>query len=452
MKPLNKATSKYQTRYSALTTSGQQRLSDFFASRKYHQAVVIPAFNETPDFIARFAKLPCAAKTLLLVVANCPNYAAPQAKQQTQAFINDITDKYQKENVMEGVTFGQLNSRQDLLLLDITNTATPTTLPPTWLTSLQSGVGFARKTGMDVALTLICRGSITSPWIYNSDADADWPMDYLTLNKQAFTTKGALVFPFCHQAEQPGQSLATAAALYDISLRYYVLGLRWAESPWAYHTIGSTLLIHSDSYIETHGFPIREAGEDFYLLNKIAKTGCIYCPAEPCINLSDRGSDRVPFGTGPAVTKINQHSDPESEFTLYHPEIFTLLKVWHQTITTLFSQKDLSGLPSLLKDGLNHLGIDKALAHCQQQAKNPTQFAQQLWQWFDGFRTLKLVHWLRANHYPSVSFKEWQQRLNQGQIPFIAKPSESHLHPVELNHHIQQQENKTLPFTGGLQS
>ena len=47
------------------------------------------------------------------------------------------------------------------------------------------------------------------------------------------------------------------------------------------------------------------AGEDFYLLQQLSKTGCkIEMIEEAFVFPSDRVSDRVPFGTGKAVRDI----------------------------------------------------------------------------------------------------------------------------------------------------
>lgn len=422
----------------------------------YQHGTVIPAFNESTEFIQRFAQLPTTQPQLLIVVTNCPTYASNEAKFATAEFIENCQRYWAKENVMEGVTFGQINSGIDLLLLDITEQRG-------WLDSLQSGVGFARKIGMDIAINLWQRGFIQSPWIYCSDADAFWPDNYFTFTDNESSSinedsKGAAVFAFQHQHSADDTSLSTAAAIYDCSLRYYVLGLRWSNSPWAYHTIGSTLMIHSLSYVETRGFPVREAGEDFYLLNKIAKTGNIYNLDAPCLKLSDRTSERVPFGTGPAVNKIQQQSS-SNDFLMYHPKLFELLKAWHALMPALF-EHDLevsnnnSELPEdefhAMVQGLKSLGLEKALQHCRQQAKDPNQFRKHLWQWFDGFRTLKFIHWLRDNQYPSIGFNDWASLLEQQQIPFITqvKKSES---ARALSQQLQQLEFCQLPLVNGLQ-
>ncbi|MCG8673570.1 MAG: hypothetical protein MI867_29550 [Pseudomonadales bacterium] len=465
---MSKAIAKYQ-RYSAITEGFATALEQLASRAPYKNAIVIPAFNESMAFIERFSKLsqsqPASintkpARSLLIVVANAPQNCAPCAKKTTQDMINRINERWTKQMVTKGVTFGQLNLQLDILLLDLTQGATQALKP----NQFQDGVGFARKAGMDTAFELWCKGNISSGWFYSSDADAFWPVNYLNTDQLTLGKKGAAVFCFQHQQSEKQVHLSDAAARYDISLRYYVLGLRWAGSPWAYHTVGSTLVIHGESYAETRGFPNREAGEDFYLLNKIAKTAPIHCPPEPCLGLSDRPSDRVPFGTGPAVNSIELQDNPDQDFKLYHPEIFSLLRQWHQCIDQLFektledalsqSTQPASNTNNLkaaqLIEALRAIGIAKALLHARDHSKTSQQFCQHLLQWFDGFRTLKLIHWLRDHYYPSIAYQTWKNQLLENQIPFLASPQDDQDSAEALSEHLKQLEQQTLPFIGGL--
>ena len=89
--------------------------------------------------------------------------------------INAINQRWAKQMVTKGVTFGQLNLQLDILLLDLTQ-ETHQTLKSD---QRQDGVGFARKAGMDIAFQLWRTKHIASGWFYSSDADAYWPANYL---------------------------------------------------------------------------------------------------------------------------------------------------------------------------------------------------------------------------------------------------------------------------------
>ncbi len=306
----------------------------------------------------------------------------------------------------------------------------------------KGGVGHARKIGADLATWLIHNGHIDSPWIHCTDADARLPGRYFTASDALGGDKEntALIYPFRHCAGD-GDSVAIVAAtqIYELSLRYYLAGLRRAKSPYAFHTIGSTLAVHAHHYAKVRGFPSRQAGEDFYLLNKLAKLAPVHQFSEgrDCgpIELQSRSSDRTPFGTGAAVSELVRLQDPWLEFRLYHPGIFALLGLWLQRMPELWprgmSEPDKALETGLLESNgpaidkadirvlvwaLIELGVPAALTHAWAHSRNQAQFTRQMHTWFDAFRTLKLVHHLRDRHLKSVpcaelicrsEFKQW---------------------------------------------
>jgi hypothetical protein len=149
-------------------------------------------------------------------------------------------------------------------------------------------------------------------------------------------------------------------------------------------------------YARVRGFPRRNAAEDFYLLNKLAKTGAIHRLGSTPIRISARMSDRVPFGTGPALKKILQMADPLTEFTLYDPRIFELLRELIEAVNSARkAQQPAPALPPYLQDWAESSGL---LAQVAAGNKRIDDF-------LDGFRTLKLIHYLRDTHFPSVPLK-----------------------------------------------
>ena len=207
----------------------------------------------------------------------------------------------------------------DLLLIDRAEPGR--TLPP------KQGVGLARKIGADVALAWIADGSVETPLIWSTDADVVVPPDYFTRPLHASLDASAFVFPFTHRLEGDASQRA-AMRSYDQYLRYYLDGLRRAGSPYAFHTIGSTLCVGATAYAQVRGFPKRQAGEDFYLLNKLAKVGSIVTLTGQPIELSGRTSDRVPFGTGAAVRQIQAQRAQGSAYTVENPLVFDALGAW----------------------------------------------------------------------------------------------------------------------------
>jgi len=215
-----------------------------------------------------------------------------------------------------------------------------------------------------------------------------------------------------------------ATRLYELSLRYFVAGMKFARSPYAFHTIGSTMAVSAIHYAKVRGFPKREAGEDFYLLNKLAKVGSVLELAtgldNELIEIASRRSDRVPFGTGAAVNRITALADPLSEFRFYDPVVFVLLELWLQSLPAIWQsgssvltidmlleqpghQNQVDRLQALLA-GLKGIKTEQALEHAFRQSRDLDQFTRQMHTWFDAFRTLKLIHSLRDIYLPSISY------------------------------------------------
>ncbi|MEM9624396.1 MAG: hypothetical protein AAF993_22340, partial [Pseudomonadota bacterium] len=314
----------------------------------------------------------CHARVLTIAVVNTPDNCPPEAYQRTVALC------------------AALQRRPDTLVLDLARR--PYQLPAS------KAVGLARKIGSDVALGLIAAGQIQSPWIYQTDGDAVLPENYFSSTLPA---NGAAVFAHHHVS---ADNLAQRAAdLYDLHMRYYVGGLAYAGSKYAHPSLGSTISIHAQTYAEIHGYPQRNAGEDFYLLNKACKVAPVTYIPEVNVRLRARLSRRVPFGTGPALQKIiEQLRDcPDgSTYCSYHPESFAVLKTALRATAAHWAGADIPA--GLAARTLDQLGYADFAAGVHRQSAPPAQRQLMLTQWFDGFRQLRFVHLLR-DHYPDQS-------------------------------------------------
>jgi hypothetical protein len=191
-----------------------------------------------------------------------------------------------------------------------------------------------------------------------------------------------------------------------------VEGLRYSGSPYAYQSIGSTLSIHYESYAKVRGFPKKSAGEDFYMLNKLAKVGRIESLTSPEILVQARCSDRTPFGTGTAISQISSLMSPVSGHLYYNPIIFTLLKNWLDVFPEIWLNRSVIDIKFLtrnaqkhqvaLEDCLIRMGVLEMIQSGLDQYKNINTFERYLHHWFDAFRTLKFIHILRDSRFKSV--------------------------------------------------
>ncbi len=370
---------------------------------RWQNALVIPAYGESPTLLERMARsLHEAGPTLLVLVLNRPD-TEPDGS-VNRALRDAAADL---PAVAPGVK--ALGEQVDLHCLDMDRITGP--LPA------KQGVGLARKTGFDLALLWRQAGAITGDWICSTDADALLPRDYFARLQHVDAAAGAAVFPFEHMpGDDPRCNRATA--LYELRLHHYVLGLEYATSPYAWHALGSCLAIRADTYAQVHGFPRRAGAEDFYLLNKAGKPGRVARLRGEAIGLMSRHSRRVPFGTGPAVHDIAIAGPLEAQRIFYHPACFDALRAVLQAVPSLRTAP-VAGLPDALADSglaeslarcssdiLQGMGLAQAVAHCRRHGGTPAQFLSQFHQWFDAFRTLKFIHAVREAGWPDLGLGE----------------------------------------------
>ena len=265
------------------------------------------------------------------------------------------------------------------------------------------GVGTARRIGADIALKLWERGGLSTGWIHSTDADARVPADYF----QSPPDATARVIPFRHRTER------TALHLYELSLRLYVLGLARGGSPYAFQTIGSALAFRCEAYAQVGGFPEREAGEDFYLLNKLAKVGPVLRSAADPILLVDRDSDRVPFGTGPGARRVEAARASEGGFRTYDPRSFRALGQWNHQLRRLAIHRapatvaaEMQRFDPRVWSCLCDLGVEGALEEAVRNTRTERDLRGRLFRSFDAFRTLRFIHLLRDRVWAQVPWRE----------------------------------------------
>ena len=411
---------KYLQKYAEPEAAALDGLPDQAA---WQNVVVIPACNETAGLLR--SPPPCGGRSLMILVINEPENAAQNVSSSNRALAAAVQERFTHQWQSApgpGLSLWRDTlAERDLLLVD--RFSDGRRLPA------RGGVGFARKIGADLALSLIHRQRINSGWIHCTDADVRLPETYFTRSnaiEDPASKYSALIYPFSHSDDRDrseSSEVIMATHLYELSLRYYVAGMRFAHSPYAFHTIGSTMALSAVNYAKVRGFPKREAGEDFYLLNKLAKVGSVLeldaGTDTEVIEIESRRSDRVPFGTGAAVNKITGLADPVSEFQFYDPAVFGLLKtwllslpaIWHSgsavLVTRVFMDQPYDvqeyELQALLRS-LQEIKTEQALEHAFRQSRSLDQFIRQMHTWFDAFRTLKLIHFLRDLYLPSITY------------------------------------------------
>lgn len=401
----HKTSAKYLTHYAEPEVLS---LVTFPKESVYQHVIVIPAFQESTHFIERFiTSVLVELQCLVIVVINQPDSDFGRQHHQDQIDLaqhiaNQGQETWQQDNLrlIELCNAKESNAKESkakqinsvnssILIVDRYSKPIPA----------EQGVGLARKIGADLAIKLAVTGNIVSTWVHSTDADAHLPDNYLSAHNSdnsALKNAAATCCNFFHYSETA--FIHQANQRYENALRYYVAGLAYAKSPYAYFTIGSILSFDMLAYCQARGFPKRSAGEDFYLLNKLSKLGRVTYLNNVMIKLDARPSQRVPFGTGPAVQHIMQLESQGLDYAYYHPEIFTELKTVLKAFESLWKNKQhpqawLAELSQISQQALTHVGLLSFIT--KQSTAKQEQFEKQLIVWFDSFKTLKFIHALR---------------------------------------------------------
>ena len=413
-------------------------------SGAWSHAICIPACNETKAFGQTLDSIRTAAShsahdaesrgPLVILVANGAVDAPSAFHQQNAAFLDWLYNGAQ--TTPDSMVLGRWGDL-DLLIVDRATAGRRL--------AAKQGVGLARKMAADIALALHNRGDIASPWIVCTDADVWIPPHTLDALPPADSPYSAAVFPFEHQPEG-AQAAQLAMLQYESFLHYQVLGLHWAGSPYAFHTVGSTIAFHAHRYAMVRGYPKRRAGEDFYLLNKMAKIAPVMPLNTTPFRIRGRPSDRVPFGTGPALRRIEALHRAGTPYAVTHPQIFAGLRAWLKIIADFaqapnadrleqWLQTDTSLPPGILHGALHDLGAVQAAVDAAQQAPAGAKLHRRLLEWNDGFRTLKLIHAIRDRGLRSMPLA---QALREA--PFIptwnTEEPHQHLHAIRKHFRI----------------
>ncbi|MED5260890.1 MAG: hypothetical protein VX574_00615 [Myxococcota bacterium] len=426
---MGNTSAKAVRKYLAVHAEPESQLSESFAAglQPYGHVLAIPASGETSELVQALSSIPSSplGPVLTILVVNAPADAPNWVHRANTQTLRTFAQERSAPRMVSPNAALYEHARGDLLVVD--RAKDPNHFPP------GQGVGLARKIGGDLALALIASGRVSSPWIHISDADVIFPDDYFQqVPESADPRIGALLYRFRHRPGDDSRSYE-AALQYEATLRYYVTGLGFAGSKYAFHSIGSTLALRADAYAQVRGFPRRTAAEDFYLLNKIAKVGRVRSLPGAPLKLSSRVSGRVPFGTGAAIGRMLEN--PERERGTYHPALFYHLRAWLDTLEAAIAENPLPQDPAAtlaemareraLRDPVADpdrlvaaLEVTGALAAAADALAAPRRTVRRRAQdGFDGFRTLKLLHALRDSGLPDLPLREALGRADFLSLP-----------------------------------
>lgn len=258
-----------------------------------------------------------------------------------------------------------------------------------------AGVGLARKTGMDEAVIRFNKIDKADGIICSLDADTLVSEDYFTKIYNFYSSNiksEACIFQFQHNFDTKlySQNEIDACKLYEIYLRYFRLAIEYTGFPYAIHTIGSCFSVKAATYCKAGGMSTRQGGEDFYFLHKLAPMTKIGLIKKAIVFPAARISDRVPFGTGPAVRKIIN----DGSYEIYNFKLFDILKHFFNNIENIYNTTE--DLTELIPTEIINFAGDKLIIEYIEECKNNSSdyksFRKRFFTKFDTFFIIKFLN------------------------------------------------------------
>jgi cellulose synthase/poly-beta-1,6-N-acetylglucosamine synthase-like glycosyltransferase len=358
-------------------------------NKDVNMIVIIPCFHE-PEILT----------TLQSIISCTP----PKSKIEVLVVVNyseSVSDEIKEYNNQTFQTVEEYSKKLDLDWITIHPIFAPN------LPQKHAGVGLARKTGMDEAIRRFETLNKPEGIIISFDADSTVETNYFVEIEQYFETHPKCTAANIHfehplQGNLP-QSQYNAIAQYELHLRYYVEALSRIHFPFAYQTVGSSFALRANAYCRQGGMNKRQAGEDFYFLQKLFESETIGNITKTKVIPSARISQRVPFGTGYAMFTMMKDDVPM--YLTYTFESFTKLGELFRQTSKLFgaSKEEIENIYFSLHISLqSYINKDEFISkiiEIQNNSKTEEGFTKRFFIWFNGFRVFKYLNFAHIKYF-----------------------------------------------------
>jgi len=269
-----------------------------------------------------------------------------------------------------------------------------------------AGVGFARKIAMDEATHRFAYTNNHKGIIASLDADCTVHQSYLLSIYQTFTSYDCGIAPIYFEHPLSGNLSYYqyfAIAQYELYLRWYVYMLRSIGFPFAHHTVGSSFAVRADAYCRQGGMNKRQAGEDFYFLQKMYEAEQVSSITNTTVYPSARVSHRVPFGTGYAMQTLMNSAD--NIYYVYNPYSFYPLNDFFTRINELYkcnSERCIQFYKSLHYTIQLYVSLEvfeAKILECNTHSLSKDFFVKRFFLWFNGFMIFKYLNFVHTKGF-----------------------------------------------------
>jgi hypothetical protein len=356
--------------------------------------VVVPAYNEPGIAVMLDSLLLCdkpACEVEVIIVVNAPSDAGSESLSNNEDCLKNIVS-WKKHNPHCFFRLYSLN----IVKPDFRD----------W------GVGLARKTGMDEAVRRFNRIGSPEGVIVNLDADCLVAKNYLvSINNELLinSQRSACSIYFEHQKGNDDR-LNEYITWYELHLRYFLQAIKFAGFPFAFHTVGSSIAVKSISYVKAGGMNRRQAGEDFYFIQKLVPAGGYFAHNTTVVYPSARASSRVPFGTGATISRLT--AEKSAELLSYNVQAFTDLHCLFRSVESFFLSDDQdieSGyykLPVSIKSFIDVTEWNEKVTELKGNTSNLQSFIKRFFGWFNMFKIVKFLNLVHQNTFNKVSISK----------------------------------------------
>lgn len=344
--------------------------------------VVVPAYNEPGICKLLDSLILChepACKVEIIIVVNAPENAEKESIENNKLTIKNI-ESWKKEN----------NNCFFRLFAFIVESSVSG-----W------GVGLARKTGMDEAVRRFNQLNKPDGIILNLDADCIVESNYFVsicseLLYKKDRTACSIYFEHPLSGNDFEDKIYKYISLYELHLRYYFQGLAFSGFPYVFHTVGSAIAVKALSYVKAGGMNRRQAGEDFYFIQKLVPAGGYFNLNSTVVYPSPRASSRVPFGTGASIGKLT--GENSKTLLTYNFLAFRELRLFfgmsekfYQSNSDELSEYYKSFPPGIKSFLVKNEWVEK-MTEIRNNTTNLLSYEKRFFGWFNMFKIVKYLN------------------------------------------------------------
>jgi glycosyltransferase involved in cell wall biosynthesis len=352
--------------------------------------VVVPAYNE-PEISSLLDSLAdCTApecRVEVIVVVNAPDDASPAIIDNNRKSLINI-ESWKKTHIECFFRLFAFNVEQFSVA--------------GW------GVGLARKTGMDEAVRRFSSIDRPDGVILNLDADCIVEKNYfLTVCNKVLKSNEisacSIYFEHPLSGNEYPEKIYRYITFYELHLRYYFQALAYTGFPYVFHTVGSAIAVKALPYIKAGGMNRRQAGEDFYFIQKLVPSGGYINLNSTTVYPSPRTSYRVPFGTGASISKLSD--DNSSTLMTYNILAFKELRTFFEQTDGFFKSTpeqldvDFSLMPPGLIMFLDKKEFIDKIKEIGDNTSGIESFKKRFFGWFNMFRVVKYLNYVHQDFY-----------------------------------------------------